>query len=134
MALVPKICSKFKILLISSFLILLNSCNRYSRSDESKIYINEPEIGDVYLFKVSKKEYSLMKIARIDVDYISFNMNAIKLNRTKFMDESLNSIQYRRTPEFNLKKYWTDSIQTFSRAELKEKYNSEIIYEILRDL
>jgi hypothetical protein len=112
---------------------LYYSCNKFERSNESKDYLKNPKIGDVYFLEKEDGNYTLLKIKDIGADSILFFINKIKNNPGAYMDGSTSSRKLDVVTHTNIYKFWTDSIQVISKDKIHSLYSKELIFEIKRN-
>lgn len=129
----PSLKVLMNIILVFVFSIFLNSCN-LKTSKESAQYIIEPQVGDLYFIEEVYGVFTVMKIASINNNSVSFNLSRFNKSMAREIDVSYNSLKYKTTqyldqPDY----YWADSLKNYSKSELIKLYDDKIIYEINRD-
>jgi hypothetical protein len=83
-----------------------------------KVYIINPKIGDIYRIN-NNSVYTTLKVNKILKDSVSIFINDMETSGYSGIDEINNDKNYNK-------------LKSFSKEELREMYNQNIIYQIDR--
>ena len=103
---------------IIGFLMYSNSKDK----ENEAVYVTEPTVGDVYSIKSeTASHYSSMKVTEVTTDSVFVLYNDYEIDRKSSIDE------------IDIAKNYTTQADSYSKEEIVNLYNDELIYEIDRD-
>ncbi len=83
-------------------------------------YLNSPVINDVYEYRVSSFEFSLLKVVDLSEDSVFVVANQYIVNKDYKADN------------LNIEEDFSDEVFSISRLDLKELYEEKTIYGVIR--
>jgi hypothetical protein len=106
------------VILVGS-LILLISVLSYIGSVKNEFMIHDPQIGDVYKYRLENGEYSLLKVSEVMGDTVYVLMNSYSTNKVRGITRLMNEgrANYYKEP---ILKSRTDLIRMFENGEISD--------------
>jgi hypothetical protein len=113
-------------------LFIFSSCSNKEKKLQALNYLNNPKNGDVYFVDYGKSNFSSIKIKTITNDSILFIHNEFITSPAYFVDTSVSHMKNVVIEEINNSRFYKDSIVKYSKEEVLQKFDKNIIYKVKR--
>ena len=112
---------QFAGLVIIAIVVALGNYRSGENEKLNEVYLNEPQVGDVYEYKVENGNYSTYKVIEVVQDSVYVSPNEYEITKSSKL--------YKIDKEEN----YADFYYAFSKQEIKDMYSSKEIMDINRD-